>query len=378
MTNEAPKIVVLSPIHRADDIRVYKKEIVSMLKAGYRVTHYAKCVGKAEGLIIKNYILKNSGFSKSRLLRPFNYIQLLSRSIAEQGSLYYLHNPDTMFIGIALKLLGKSVIYDVHEDYSQRLYLRKYIPRKIKPMLTSTVVAVEKICSCLFDAFIATQEEIKDRLNGRAHIITNPPILPAHFLPVELKSGTLKFVYVGSISHDRGIRKMIDFVEAYNEYHPSTLTIIGDIPKDILGSVLTMSGWRYVNYTGYLQQEEAHVLAARCDVGLLLLDDAADYRQTSPNKLYEYMLLGIPYISSRFPKWVEQLGRLDGGWFVDPALSGKEIASLLENKITDRRENTLKGQRNQRFLREDFNWHLEEGSLLNIINKVVQNKTQSR
>ncbi|TVQ80521.1 MAG: hypothetical protein EA369_02245 [Bradymonadales bacterium] len=69
----------------------------------------------------------------NRILRmSLSPIELLWKALKLKASIYHFHDPELIPVGIALRLLGKRVVYDVHEDYvssiSQKAYLYPLIP----------------------------------------------------------------------------------------------------------------------------------------------------------------------------------------------------------------------------------------------------------
>ena len=51
---------------------------------------------------------------------------------------------------------------------------------------------------------------------------------------------------------------------------------------------------------GYLLPSEGWPVIARCHIGLALLKPIPNYYESYPTKLFEYMALGLPVITSNF------------------------------------------------------------------------------
>ena len=114
-------VCIISTVHSADDIRIYHKEIKSLKKAGYDVTLIAlppQGIGTLDSLN-KSIELK---VPKNRLFRMIvASFKVLILSLMQRACIYHFHDPELIPVCLLLKLLGKKVVYDVHEDYSKSL-----------------------------------------------------------------------------------------------------------------------------------------------------------------------------------------------------------------------------------------------------------------
>jgi glycosyltransferase involved in cell wall biosynthesis len=84
------------------------------------------------------------------------------------------------------------------------------------------------------------------------------------------------------------------------------LLIIGDaldpLYKDSITQYITDHGLSdRVHFTGIVPYKRALEYASVIDVGLVLFDDASWTKYSTPNKLFEYMSLGIPIIATDLP-----------------------------------------------------------------------------
>ena len=50
------------------------------------------------------------------------------RAMAERPDIYHLHEPDLIPWGLWLRLSGRRVLYDVHEDYAAAAVVRPWLP----------------------------------------------------------------------------------------------------------------------------------------------------------------------------------------------------------------------------------------------------------
>ncbi|QOL24419.1 glycosyltransferase [Thalassotalea sp. LPB0316] len=357
------KLTIIAPVHKATDIRVVKKQCVTAVKAGLSVTLFARgaldpaLVGKVE----YNELKYNSRFQRF-LLQP----SLFRHALKTNADIFHIHNPDTLLIGLLLKLSGKKVVYDSHEFFKEKIMLRQWVPLIVRPLLASFVDSLERLSSKLFDATIVTQLRQLNRFHNTV-LIGNAPIYSEKVLPPKPPvSSKLALVYLGGVSQDRGVNYMLELVTNMNKQQPTHLYIIGPIINEKNSSQILhrIQQNQYSEYLGELEQKRAFDYVQKSHFGLAVLKDVADYKYSDPNKLYEYMINGTLYIASSFKSWREKLEKDTDGIFVDVADINSELVSKLINIAESEEQYRLSVEKNQKFIKDKYNWQLIEAPKL--------------
>lgn len=372
------KVCILAPIHIWDDVRVFKKQAVSLASHGYEVSLIARMPDNIDGSTHNGVQLIKSKLSdKGKLGRIAFFYQVLKQAIDCKADIYHLHNPNTIPIAIFLSFFSKIVIYDTHEDYSQRLLFREWIPSIFRKSACKIVSSLERLTANLSSAAIATQIDVVERLGVNGHLIGNSPrynndlvnTVETIKINLGLQSKEFRLVYLGSINESRGIEDIIISLVRSNRESTVRFWLIGDINKDYLEKLKSLPGWQYVDYLGKLEQDIAFSYVSSSDVGLIYIHDIGDHAKTDPNKLYEYMSFGIPFIASDFSLWKDKLQYINAGVFVkpqDPLLLSKEVVKLIENK----RMLKLMGERGVAYVKSN-NWEKEFSKLEKIYRDVI-------
>ena len=369
------RVCIVAPVHAWDDVRVFQKQAVTLAAAGHEVVLLAQAQRRldVQGVRVKAIWAPRT----PRLLRFFSLPLVFVQTLLQRADVYHLHNPDTLPLCIALKAVGRRVIYDTHEDFSRRIAIREWIPGAVRPVVSFAVARSERVVAKIADRTLATQAGVAKRLGAKAVLIANPPRTDAALLRrVSIKAGKLPrrpedelcAIYVGLASKGRGLFDMVDAAELVNREYRLRLRIVGPAVPGHIERARTRPGWRHVDYLGNMPQEDAFSYIAASDVGLAVLHDLADVSQADPNKLYEYMVFGKPFIASAFPEWKARLGGIDGGWFVTPG-SVEETAAALTASMNPqaRRE---KGKAGAAFVRT-YSWEQESGKLLEVYRDVL-------
>ena len=113
------RIVQLTSVHPAFDVRIYHKECKTLAASGYDVFLVAPNEQSQNFDNVRLYAIRRAPNRKIRFLTAG--ITVFLRALSLNGRIYHFHDPELIPIGILLKLSGKKVVYDVHEDISKQI-----------------------------------------------------------------------------------------------------------------------------------------------------------------------------------------------------------------------------------------------------------------
>ncbi|WP_261131784.1 glycosyltransferase family 4 protein [Bacillus sp. Marseille-Q3570] len=369
------KICHITSVHSGRDTRIVIKECQSLAKAGHDVSYI---VPKEENRT--EYGVKIVGVSSSPR-HPVERILKTTRSVFEaaksvDADVYHFHDPELIPIGMKLKKLGKKVIYDVHEDVPEQILSKQWIPKRVRKLMSKAFARYEKKASRKFDAVITATPYIMEKFrpfNPNTVTIHNYPILRE--LIDEENSGMAsmesgKVVYLGGIYRLRGIVEMINALEWVNQVRPAELVLGGTFaPPALEDEVKQLSGWKHVDYRGFLSREEVKQTLAESQVGLVLLHPEPRFVVSLPIKMFEYMSAGLPVIASNFPLWKEIVENNDCGICVDP-LDEAEVSKAILELLGDPERCRQMGENGRKAVAEKYNWEKESERLLEVYNNL--------
>jgi glycosyltransferase involved in cell wall biosynthesis len=243
--------------------------------------------------------------------------------------------------------------------------------------MAKIIIWLEHGASLYFNAVFVTQPQVVKRLDGRATLLRNAPLTcgavieRARVLSSDIDKGKFaRLIYAGVIDESRGLSNMVEALPAINGLMAARLWLMGRICDHDLGTAESLEGWRYVDYVGMVPQSVAYAYMAKADVGLILLDDVADYSQTSPNKLYEYMFWKVPFVATGFESWRRQLGEVKAGIFIEKAQESactEAVLTLLSSPSTAE----AMGENGHRYICSEFSWEKEADVFLQKIDEVL-------
>lgn len=355
-------MVHLTSVHVPDDTRIAARECRSMQGAGYSVTLVAPDVGRAPHPGVTTILIDRPSRRVPRMiLMPW---RVFAAAWALRAQIYHLHDPELIPVGVALKLLGRCVVYDVHENLPKQILGKRWIPRWLRPGVARLSQVLEGLADLLFDAIVVANATSLGRFNGKHTVLVqNFPDLEefaAMDAPAYRDRKPL-VVYVGAISLDRGLWSMVGAMA--NVRTPGArLLLAGPISPELLKAAVSRPGWDRVEALGWQTRAEVQKLLSRSRIGLAVLHPLPNYLDNYPSKLFEYMASGIPSIVSDFPLWRRIIEQAECGMTVDP-LDVKAIARGIDELLTAEDTAERAGKRGHDAVQTKLNWRTEADKL---------------
>jgi glycosyltransferase involved in cell wall biosynthesis len=363
------RVVHLSSVHSAFDIRIFHKECKSLARAGHHVTFV---VPHAEDVIVDGVHIKAVSRNHRRFSRMTRTVaRVFRKAVREPADIYHFHDPELIPIALLLRAQGKRVIYDIHEDVPRDIISKHYLGSWARKPLGWLVQRIEDWSSGRFSALITVTPDIANRfrsLNRNVVMVRNFPQLKE--LAAAAHTGWDKrepaVAYVGGILVERGIREMVHAMALLPETLAARLKIAhDDFPPNFRQELQQHPGWRRVEDCGLLDRSGISRLLGQVRAGLVLFHPEPNNVAAMPHKLFEYMAAGIPVIASDFPLWRKIISQANCGFLVNPQ-DPAAVARAIEFVLTHPREAAAMGQCGRRAVEALYNWENEERTLLQL------------
>ncbi|WP_347241446.1 glycosyltransferase family 4 protein [Thermus sp.] len=368
---KAKRVLHLSTVHPVLDTRIFHKEAQSLAQAGYEVVLVAQGQPKeSEGIRIHGLPTPKNRFS-----RMFGTtFKALSLAVRERADIYHFHDPELIPVGLLLRLMGKKVIYDVHEDLPRQILSKYWIPSVLRGVVAKAAELMEWVAGRFMNGIVAATPAIAERFPPhKTVVVQNFPLLSEfpHAGEIPYSERPMQVVYVGGISAIRGVIEIVKAMEHLPPRLGARLFLAGRFdPPELESRLQEMPGWHRTVFMGWLSRKEIRTLLARSRVGLVILHPTLNYVAGQPVKLFEYMAAGIPVVASNFPLWREIVEGEQCGLTVDP-LNPKEIAKAIQWLLEHPQEAEEMGKRGRKAVLERFNWEQEAEKLLAFYRRIV-------
>jgi glycosyltransferase involved in cell wall biosynthesis len=373
------KVCIMTSVHPPFDPRIFHKEAQTLVQAGYEVVLIAPY--DKESTSVDGVQIMGLPRYKRRLYRPLNWWRILRTALRQKADVYHFHDPELLPVGLLIKVLsGRPTIYDVHENYPERILTKEWIPTWLRRVTSVLFRYLENSLASFIDALVAVNDKLAERFSEKGQVVT-----VANYLRIEEKASGLTveatyglkrgsyLVYAGLIAGDRGISQCIRAFETLkrNDLHFVCAGRVDETAPPELRAILDGStpAPRF-HYLGLLPYEAIPGLLQNALVGLLCFQPTPNNILGTPNKLFEYMGAGIPVIASGFPYIREVISSAECGILVDPT-STEEISTAMHHLLNHLDEAVKMGENGRRAVKERYNWESEGRKLLRLYEELL-------
>ncbi len=372
MMSKSLKIAHLTCVHKRFDTRIFKKQCISLS----RRDNYNVNIVVADGLgntKHKNINIYDVGSSKNRFDRMFNSVKkIYLKALDLDCDIYHLHDPELLNIGLKLKNKGKKVIFDSHEDVSEDIMIKDWIPFYFRKLISLIYNAFERSICKQLDFVISATPYISNKFQEKGIIsidIKNYPIKEDFiYQKTNWDEKRDEICYVGEISKERGIIEIIESLESLKNIRLNLVGSFSDL--NLKNRCEKMKGWSKVNELGFLSKKEINKVFNNSKLGIVTLHPTKTYLPSIPVKIFEYMAAGLPIVCSNFDYWDELIfKKYKCAVKVNP-LSSSEIADAVELLIYSDNDSKKMIEEGTRAIKETFNWNIEEKKLYDVYNSL--------
>lgn len=367
------KICFITTAHSAFDTRIFHKEARTLAAAGYEVVLIAPNGKNEMAAGIKIMALPKP---KNRFHRMFFLCRLACRlAVRQNADVYHFHDPELLFWMLGVKAKTKAkVVYDAHENVSQDVVSRKWIPQILRKPVSTAFGFFEKTASKKIDFVICANDAIKKTFQNKgvknSETVVNFPIM-ANFLEKShgRKGGPARLIYVGSLSEEYGIRQITKAAKMLKDR--ARLTLVGGFDDLLLEKEIKGNNDCGIEFTGRIRHKEVFSYLRDADVGLICFGSSVSYLETGfgSNKLFEYMGAGLPVIASDYPVLKKIIEGCGCGICVDSSDPGR-IAQAAEYLISHKDESRKMGENGRQAVIQKYNWERESRVLLDAYKKI--------
>lgn len=383
------KILMLLESEFPPDVRV-ENEIAALTEAAHEV-HLA-CTTRKNRLAeerfgsavihrkpISNFIYKSS---VGALKLPFyfnfwrKFISDLLRN--EKFDVIHVHDLPLSRIGAEVKnMLKIPMVLDLHENWPALLKHAKHTRTLAGRLLSSDRqwTEYEKNMVRNADMVITIIEEARERIislgvePSKTCIVSNTVKTEDISLSGKKRDNDDFIIfYGGGINRHRGLQVVLDALKKMESRRYNLKLQIagsGSYLKDLRLQAKNLGVEKYVEFMGHRPYHEMMSLLNEADAAIIPHLRTENNDASSPNKLYQYMYLGKPVISSDCTSLKRILTENDAGYIYKDD-SPEELAGLIGNLYSERQQLRIKGENGRRAVLSGLNWNTDKKRLVEL------------
>jgi glycosyltransferase involved in cell wall biosynthesis len=367
------RICHFSSAHQGLDIRIYRKQCLSLARAGFD-THLVIAASAAEiaEAATHGVAVHPLAPARGRLGRIlFQSWRCYRRARALDAEVYHFHDPELIPYGLLLHWQGKKVIIDLHEDLRGDIHSKHWIPPMLRRAIGTAARRLEHAAARRLSAVVAATPfigKLFEHSAGRLAIIHNYPMVDELAdAPSPGQAARDCVCYVGAIDDIRGIREAVRALETVD----CKLLLAGRFGSAALREeVGRYPGWLQVEECGFVDRARVAQIMARSFCGLVTFHPVPNHIHSLPIKLFEYMSAGVPVIASDFPLWRQIIEDADCGLCVDPN-QPEQIAAAINHLRANPALAKKMGNNGRRAVETKYRWDREAVTLVALYGQVA-------
>ena len=369
------KICHVTSVHDVNDVRIFKKECISLAKEkDNKVYLVGPGIHDEEKKDVK--IIKCGDRPISRIKRMLIYSRhVMNKALEVDADIYHLHDPELLMQALELKKRGKIVIFDSHENILDSIDEKEYLPKSLRMIIKKYYNNFqEKVLPKIDGIIVVSPQMIQSyrKYNSNVTIIGNFPIINNEQNAIgDFVYG--RFLFAGGIT-EQWSHEMI--IKAINNIDGASYCLYGSGEKKYIERLNSLSGWSKVHYGGKIPFEEVQTKIEEAEAVMAILQPGKnsffDEGTLGNTKLFEAMANGRPVIASNFKLWRDIIEKNKCGICVNPndehdiENAMRFIMHCSNDKIKEMGQNGIDA------VRKKYNWALEEKKLILFYNALMK------
>ena len=362
-------IVHVSSAHPWVDNRVHLREAAAAAAAGYRVRLIAveSDLGAPETDV--DVVLIPRRRRVRRML--VSTAQACVLALRSRARVVHLHDPELIWTIPLLRMAGRTVVYDAHEDLPDQVWGKDYLTHRQRALFAALSLVLLRIAGTANRVVAATAWTGRRFPAAKTIAIHNFPLSrAADEGQRDLQDRSAVVAHIGVLSNDRGINVLSAV--------PEQAVFPADWRIDMVGSIdaatstdrlRAAAATGRVRHRGVVGPMEARDLLLDARIGVVPFRRTPVTDQIFPTKLFEYLAAGLAVIATDVPLWRRLLDGVDCVTFV-PADDPEAIATAVR-KYADDPELLREHGAEARRAAQHFTWGPEAARLVAMYDELL-------
>ncbi|MDP4184909.1 MAG: glycosyltransferase family 4 protein [Bacteroidota bacterium] len=374
------------------DVRV-EKEIKTLVAAGHKVE--LACFTRQgrngyeekDGYVIHRKPISTFTYKSSvgclKFPFYFNFWREYLTSLLANGVYDALHIHDLPLAQVGAEMkkkFGIRFVLDLHENWPALLQVSAHTNTTLGKLLSSDSQwrAYERNYVSKADRVVVVADEMKQRLVSTG--IENSFYVVPNTLGKETYAGLttttdshfITLFYAGGLNFHRGVHVVIEAISKLTQYPNIRFRIVGSgkYEEALKAMARNLKVEGKVEFMGWKSQTEVYEILNQSNIALIphLRNEHTD--NTSPNKLFQYMLAGKPVLSSDC-RYIKNILDETGAGICYEDTNPEDFASKLKPLLDSPDLRVSMGQKGVAAIRDKYNWENTSRELLRLYKELI-------
>lgn len=291
------------------------------------------------------------------------YLKIFFKFKKENIEFINCHSLSTLPLGVLFKSFLKSrLVYDTHELETEvigskglRRRAGKVFEKLLIPYADIIIVVSDSIAKWYKDQY--NLKEVSVVRNVPYRLMDNNKSTNILKKKFRMQDDEILFIFQGSFSEHRGINMLLSAFSKVDKKKHVVFMGYGMLENSIKEYEQNYSN---IHYYPAIKPEDIIMYTKSADVGISITENTClSHFYSLPNKVFEYLMSGIPLIVSDFPEMGKIIDENNCGWKV--SVNEKSVFDLIDSitieELNEKRNSVLR-------CKDFFGWDKEEEKLL--------------
>lgn len=354
---------MITTIHPPYDGRIYVRELMALVEAGYSLAMVApwEKTERADPRVL----WVPTGTPTRRLDRILHGWRTFRAALRIRAKAFHFHDVDFLPWALALKLFKRvPVVYDCHENYPEEiLYNKPWIAKPLRAPLAFALRIFEDFSVRMLGQVIVPVPSIEEKFGRFRHVHMAQVRNLARWRANRELPHERALICTGSLSWSYGVDGLLEIgreLKRRGKDYPLILTERFPSPgaRESFVKAVAEEGLA-IRIQPKVAPGDMDKLLSQAWISLATELDTPDRSLSLPTKLFEYMAMGLPVVASNIPLSREVVESAECGLVV-PAGDWKAFVDAIIRLWEDEALRERCREKGFAAIEGEFNWDLEQ------------------
>lgn len=303
--------------------------------------------------------------------RSWTHLRLCCLIASSRPAVIHSHDVNTLPTSWLASVVSRApLVYDAHEistareGYSGVRRIVGFVEKVLLPRVAAVITTTDTRATYLARAYKIARPVVlqnrprfvnvhrNDKIRARLGLVNDWPIV----------------LYQGGLQQGRGLERIVDVAK---ELESAYFVFVGGgrLRNQLNDRVRSLGVEQRVFFIDTVSLDELPTYTASADVGVQAIENTCfNHFSTDSNKVFEYVMAGLPVVASNFPEIRKLIGEYKFGLLVEPgdSMALKDALGLiianesLRNAFSERAH----------IAKKDLNWESQEEKLIDLYSRV--------